>query len=338
MALSLALQPAHAEPALTPRQLIDRLGVEVRQALEDPKAGKTPEDLERAVADHIAALSAGTPGHASLTEADERGRTPLMQAASDGYAQVVEALLADAGVKQTLNAQDAAGETAWMKASFAPALTLAACQPGTLTRERYALLHPYLRRMSHLLKNKGVAVGASIRMLEAAGAEAAPEAGKRAWLVRCPNTSPELRQALAHGSLMHTLVNHAIARQAEFNKAASASVNDIPAKPPRAMRFIREGAPRQHVAHQKGAVQVEGVHCAMRPPKFPLVNWSGEMTIKVIAATRAGVVEAADFEGTFAPAEAFASDALRAAILQALSAYRCEGDHVFEQEFKFKAE
>ncbi|MDR7332194.1 hypothetical protein [Roseateles asaccharophilus] len=338
LALASALQTTQAEPDRTPRQLIDRLGVEVRQVLEKPDAGRTPEDVERAVADRIAALVAGTPGHVSLTEADDRGRTPLMQAAGDGYALVVEALLTDLSVKQAINASDAAGETAWMKASFAPALTLVACQPGTLTRERYALLHPYLHRMNHLLKTKGVAIGATIRLLEAAGAEAAVESGKRAWLARCPNTSSELRQALAEGPLMRTLVNYAIARQAEFNKAASADVNSIPAKPPKAMKFIHEGTARRRVTNQKGSARADAVHCAMPVPRIPSVNWSGEMTINLIAATRAGVVEAADFEGSVSTGEAFAAHAFRAAILQALRDYRCEGEHVFAQTFMFKAE
>jgi len=333
LALALALPPVHAAPATAPSRLIDRLGLAVRKVLEDPKSSVTPDDVERSVADRITALIASSPDHPSLTEIDAEGRTPLMQAASSSYAQVVEALLAAPKVRQTINQQDAAGETAWMKASFAPALTLVACQPGTLTRQRHALLPPYLRRTSHLLKTE---IGATVRLLEAAGAQADSEAGKLAWLARCPNTSPELRQALADGPLMRTLVNHAVARQDEFTQAVSANRKDIPTKPPEGMKFVRDGVARQRVEGSTGPNPVDGLRCAMAYTRVPHVEWAGEMTFKVVAYTRAGVVEAVDFEGLVRPGERAAADALRGAVLQALRDYRCEGDHVFEQEFQFQ--
>jgi len=40
-----------AEAQATPRQWIERLGVDIRRILEDPKATRTPADAEQAVAD-----------------------------------------------------------------------------------------------------------------------------------------------------------------------------------------------------------------------------------------------------------------------------------------------
>jgi len=66
-------------------------------------------------------------------------------------------------------------------------------------------------------------------------------------------------------------------------------------------------------------------------------GWKGELPFKVTAQTRAGFVEVADFELRGDPPRARVVDALREAVLAALSAYECQGDHVFEHEFPFEA-
>lgn len=332
LALMLTLQPAHAQSAQAPRQLIEKLGVEMRQILEARKPDKVPEDAERQVAEQITALIHGSPGHPSLTETDEHGRTPLMLAASGAYPLVVQALLADPAVKLGINARNEAGATAWMEASFAPTLTLAACQPGVLTRERSLLLPPYLRRMAHLLKARGAAIGAITRQLEEAGAVAQPEEAKKAWLARCPNATAELRAALAEGALMPTLIKHAVSRQGAFNKAALDNIASVPARPPQDMKFV-------NVAKDPAQASISP-SCRRALPlldRFDFDDWTGEILFKVTFQTRAGVVEGADFELSGDPPRAKVVDALREAILGALSAYECQGDHVFEQEFQFEA-
>ena len=63
------------------------------------------------------------------------------------------------------------------------------------------------------------------------------------------------------------------------------------------------------------------------------------MTFKARVATRAGIVEAVDFDlvspGTPNP---HVVQYFRSAIVQALAGYQCEGDHVFEQVFNFKVD
>jgi Ankyrin repeat len=324
-----ALAGANAEPARTPQQLIGSLGVEIRQILEAPKPGRTPEDAERAVAEQIAALARRSPGDDSLIATDGQGRTPLMLAVSGAYPLVVKALLGDPIVKARINARDNAGETAWMVAKFAPAMTLVACQPGALTLERQPLLIPYLRRMATLMDGSKSAVVGITQMLEDAGAETAPDAARKAWLARCPNTTPELRQALADGELQRTLINEALHRQLAFNKAFGAGLLTLPQRPPQGMRFI--SAARE-------PARTGDYHCLrMRPPAIQGgLNWSGSVRFNTVFATRAGVVEVVDFtvlsDGDPPPAVV---NHFRSLLVRSLAGYQCAGDRVFEQEFRF---
>lgn len=336
LALLTALQQtAQAQTARTPRQLIEDLDVEVRRILESGKADKTPEDAERAAADEITALVRSAEGHLSLTDMDQRGRTPLMLAAAGGYPLVVQALLADPSVKLRVNQPDAAGVTAWMVANFAPTLTLVACQPGTLTRERYVLLPPYLRRMSHMLKTNAAAIGEVIMQLQQGGAEANEDAVKRLWLAQCPNATPALREALAGNRLTQTLVSEALARQREFNETARKDVMQLPEKPPEGMKFTREDKGRNGAPLP--ALDVQQLYCVhMEKPQVGTLQWSGNVRIRAVVRTRGGVVETVDFETMSSrPPASKLMDYFRAVILRALAGYQCKGEHTFEQEFQF---
>ncbi|MCE4555327.1 ankyrin repeat domain-containing protein [Pelomonas cellulosilytica] len=311
--------------------MIDRLGLQIRENLEDAKAQQTPEDLERAAAEEIAAFIARAPGDLSLTAKDEDERTPLIAAASDGYPQVVRALLADPSVRLRINEPDDDGTTAWMRANFALPLTLVACQPGTLTLERSALLAPYVRRMGQLLKTQGAAINDVIQQLEAAGADPDMDAAKRAWLRQCPNATPALQQALADGPLVQTLVKEAVTRQREFNITAAEAPRKLPVRPPPGMHFIDVEAKQG-----RGKVVPEwtfnDARCErMGKPEPPrAVNWRGWITFKMIARTRAAVVEVADFEVIGSAPEAVV-DFFRNALVRALVDYRCAGEHLFKQ-------
>lgn len=338
--LPCGLQAGQAQPAArTPYQLIEHLGVEVRDILDKDVTSKTPEGAERAVADQIAALIRGAEGHLSLTAPDSQGRTPLMLAVSGAHLPVVQALLTDPSVRLQINVPDADGVTAWMLANFAPALTLVSCQPGSLTLDRFQLLPPYLRRVSHLLKDKAATLSGIINALEAVGAEVKPDDAKQAWLARCPNASAELRAALADGRLMPTLVNHAIRRQMAFNKAVLENAQDVPARPPDDMKFLGISSPDRHVRREPELLQVHQMNCVwMEKPQMGKLNWRGMALFTAKAATRAGVVEAVDIElmPTNKPAPPpFVVAHFSRSIVRALAEYKCEGDHIFEQEFQF---
>lgn len=339
LSLLLPLTLAQAAPTdRTPHQLIDGLGVTVRRAIEAPRPDKSADDAERAVAEQITALMQSPEQRASLVDVDTQGRTPLMLAVSGAYLQVVKALLADPGVRSAINQPDANGETAWMVANFAPTMTLMACQPGALTLDRYPLLPPYLRRMALLLQAKNSVVASIVQALEAAGAQAQPEAARHAWLARCPNATPQLREAIAMGPLLSTLVNESLARQMAYNKASRAGDVDIPQKPPEGMRFIPD---RGRAGQASPVLDVGGVHCARTPPPAlrGALSWSGSLLFRARISTRAGVVETVDLR-VLSPIDPDPTvvDFFRGSVIRALATYQCEGDHVFEQDFNFKVE
>ncbi|PTT79785.1 hypothetical protein DBR42_20725 [Pelomonas sp. HMWF004] len=250
----------------------------------------------------------------------------------------MQALLTDPAVKLSVNQADGDGATAWMLASFAPALTLPSCQPGTLTRQRYVLLPPYLLHMAQLLKTGADPVALVVRQLQLAGADTDAEAAKRLWLKQCPNATPALREALATGELLPTLVNEAVRSLRDFNETAQKDVNLLPTSPPPSMKFVHEG--RGANGKPLPAIDIEDMACdhMEKPELKSSVSWSGTYVLRAVARSRAGVVEAVDLDPISSARRQpppRIMDYLHGAVLKALSAYRCKGDHAFSQEFQF---
>lgn len=338
LCLTLMLGVAQAQPAATPRQLIDNLGLDVRHLLQTPDLKRTPEAAERDVAEHIKALIRTTPGHPSLTAIDSRGRTPLMLAAGHGYALIVETLLSDPSVRLTVDVADADGETAWMLASFALPITLPACQPGNLTVERQNLMAPYLRRMTHVARTGFTAVYATVAALEAAGAQRRPDEAKRAWLTRCPNTDTDLHGALAEGELTPALIKAAVTRQNEYARATRAARPKVAQRPPKDMRFIPEGQTRDTFQLVSQLAREPGLCRVLPKPQLQdELAWDGQIVLRAIVSTRGGVVEAVDVErlSINGDRQEAVTHYFRHVVLNALAGYECEGDFVFEQEFHF---
>lgn len=337
LALAAAFAPfaalADAATERTPRGVIEALGPEVRRLLATPRPDRSRADAERDAAARIAALIASSPGHLQLTTPDARGRTPLMLAVSGGYLPVVRALLTDASVRLQINEVDKDGVSAWMLANFVPGATLVACQPGTLTRSRAPLLMPYLRRMGDLLGDNAATPIAIVQALQDAGAEVRPDDARRAWLDQCPNAEPALRESLQQGALMQSLLAHTIKALSDFNRQARDNPALLPATPPAGMQFnaVHDGPDQPPMARFHDLI------CPVAPsPTIGMIRWTGTMLFKVVAATRAGVVEVVDIEverKRGQPSDVV--DHFRQRTLHALANYECLGDLTFEQEFQY---
>lgn len=335
-----ASAPAPLQPG--PHQWIDELDLSLRRRLQAPDLG-TPDAAEQDTAARITALIGSAPGAASLTQTDLRGRTPLMRAAASGHARVVDALLADAGVRRTINQATPQGETALMLANFAPSLSLVACQPGTLTLDRAALLPPYVLRMRHVLRDRGqVLLQLRAALLQAGAVQDLPSL-RDAWRARCPHSTPALQAALAASDdLLLTLTEHAVAAQSNFNEQAGAAAANLPASPPAGLRFLRpqeRSASRDHSLIAGMPVRAGMVCRRMARPDRPRTppGWRGTVVLRAHVATRAGLVEAVDIDrvGPAQDGDGPVAQQFERAVVQALAHYECLGDHVFQQEFQF---
>ena len=92
-------------------------------------------EQEATLAARIRQAMARAPNDPQWTALDALGRTPLMQAALHGQAEIVKALLTSAKVRATLETRDALDATAWQLAQFARPMTWLTCYPLHLASE-----------------------------------------------------------------------------------------------------------------------------------------------------------------------------------------------------------
>lgn len=291
---------------------------------------------ETAVAHRIRDLIASRPGDPELTQADRNGRTPLIRAALWGYAEVVEALLSDTRVKDTIDARSPDGLSAWMASQYARPLTLAACHPQILIREAVGVWGPHLRRMAYFSRESPNAFDRIRYALARAGAKPDIDAAKRFWLSSCPGHDPALEPALtASEDIMATLIADSRPRL----EALFAEIRQPP-------KLVKRQPPQPVL--RRGSSERPGASASRNPrlvcSKMPLpdresIGGSRAHTtlFRVIAEVQDGVPAAAAIEN-LSPDPTNSADEimrLRAAVYAALGEYRCPGDHVFEQEFQF---
>lgn len=345
---ALALTGAGAHAQSTPAEIIDALGLAIR-----PDASSTwdaPRRAETAAAEQLRALIAAAPGQPALTAADALGRTPLMRAALNGYAEVVAALLADDSVRAGLETRDRFGATAWSLSQFARPLTLLSCHPQMLALERAPLWRPYLQRSAYFLQggvNRFQHIG---QLLTAAGARADDAAARAAWQAMCPGHDEDAQQKIsAAPQLLRGLMLDTNARLQRLNDKALQASGTLVANPapirlawPDAADVWQQPWPKLMLTlADRAAPAAEGlpaVRCTrMGRPDIPrAIQWTGQAPFRVLVEIQAGVPTVAEIRRVDGLMDRRAQALIQVAILRTLATYECPGDHLIEQEFQFK--
>jgi hypothetical protein len=152
--------------------------------------GGSPAEWDRLEARTLAAL--GHEPAASLGQANEKGRTPLMIAAANGYGFAVKWLLTKKAVLATLDARDDTGLTAHDLARIALRQTAFACRPKA---ENPVVLVPLLVGLPYYLDRQPYPMISDA--LAAAGAGQGDAELRAYWLNACPDAAPDLRDTIA---------------------------------------------------------------------------------------------------------------------------------------------
>ncbi|PZP36766.1 MAG: hypothetical protein DI603_02075 [Roseateles depolymerans] len=337
--------PKTASPDLSVQDQVRSLGA-ATQANADGN-WDSQRNAEKKVAATISALIAKAPGQPALTARDDLWRTPLINAALWGYADVVAALLADDSVRASINEVDGQGLSAWMAAQMAQPLTLASCHPQMLVREAVGLWGPNLQRMAYFSPSSGLAFARIRAMLGAAGAKPDLDAAKAQWNQRCPGQAEATVAAVAASEdLLQTLLQDSGGQITAFLNAQKETPKSVVPKvaPPQptlprlklslplslAQTAISAGQSAMVCAAmpKPDAAVLEGLQLASGSAKF-LYETTTEVRDGRPVAVRLDLKESSD---RMPPASHMR---LRAAVYQALGSYRCPGDHIFVQEFQF---
>lgn len=84
-------------------------------------------------------------------------------------------------------------------------------------------------------------------------------------------------------------------------------------------------------------VQTPGAVCSVMPrPDVPVVSWSGEAVLNVVATVRGGRVVGSEFRVTQGALDSKSRRALQRSVESALAGYQCQGDATFQQDFAFR--
>ena len=214
----------------TPAEIIDRLGPATRPDV----SGNWDRQREAitAAAAELRSLTKTQPGHSTLTAVDALGRTPLMNAAVNGYAEIVDALLTDDAVRAGLETKDRFGASAWALGQFARPLTLFSCHPQMLVAERTALWRPYLQRSGYFLAGSSNSFERIAKSLLAAGARQDANAAKAAWKLECPGHDARIGQSVdATTDLLRALLLDTNERLERFNRTDPSLVPQLRTPP-----------------------------------------------------------------------------------------------------------
>lgn len=328
------------EPTDPVTHLLDALGP-ATQATDD-KTWRRQHAAESDAAKQLRELIANGRDRDALVAADRDGRTPLIKAALRGYADVVEALLSDAGVRAGVNAADRRGLTAWMAAQFQRPMTLVSCHPQVLEPEYAGLWGRSLQRMAYFNLGQQTAFDRISELLLAAGAQPDPEGAKRQWGLLCPGQEPALARTLAASqNVPNTLMADTVARwQAANDKLMAGQRSDNPGTPVLMTPLKPASAAEEpdSAGQAKTYANAARVCSEVSMPQLPLdISFNGNLTYQVIAEIQDGYIVALEFEKEPARGRLKKSELARfkQAVVQSLTRAVCPGDHLLSQLFDF---
>lgn len=290
---------------------------------------------EAALAERLRQSIRSAPNDPQLIAPDNSGRTPLMQAALYGYADIVDALLTSPRVRADLEHRDAFGATAWQLAQFARPLTLLTCHSLYLATEMEPLWRAQQWRAGYFQRGQETAFHAISRSLLAAGATTDTDGARTAWRRHCPEREELVDKAVDTApDLLKALLSLQTTRAERWDQRW---ITPLVAPPGTVLRI---SLPLPLPGNSTRVPSGEQVCSHLPSPELPAVNWAGRVVLRttgrleagrvIVSAT--GVVEATN--GVDRPT----LRRLRLAINQALAQYRCRGDHLFEREFTFMVE
>lgn len=93
----------------------------------------------------------------------------------------------------------------------------------------------------------------------------------------------------------------------------------------------------QPVGDASPRIASAGAVCAVMPrPDVPVVSWSGEAVLHVVATVRGGRVVGSEVRVAQGALDAKTRRALQRSVETALAGYQCQGDAMFQQDFAFR--
>lgn len=128
---------------------------------------------------------------AKLAEPDSTGSTPLLQAAANGYHELVAVLLQSKAVRASIDARDASGLSAWDHANLSLPRTALICNPS-LMRNPFAFI-PLMVTIP-FYANQPDRYVLTRELLARAGATSNSDTARNFWLDKCQYQNESVRQ------------------------------------------------------------------------------------------------------------------------------------------------
>lgn len=96
-------------------------------------------------------------------------------------------------------------------------------------------------------------------------------------------------------------------------------------------------APAYTAVTEQPQLRSAGAVCSVMPrPEVPVVSWTGDAVLQVIATVRGGRVVGTDFRVAQGALDGKTRRSLQRSVESALAGYQCQGDATFQQDFAFR--